>query len=150
MTEVYLIRHAKKSNNIIYQNAEDNFLIKDEKRILSKEGQEQSKMLASLSFLQDTDVIFSSHFVRAMLTANYLAEKIKKPILINKNFGERLRTNNENIIFPKNYRMMQMKDEKYKVIGGESRQEVFKRFYNELMKIIKEYENKKIVIISHK
>lgn len=150
MTQVYLMRHAQKSKNITYLNNDENFLLKDEKRILSKDGQKQSELITELPFLQDVDIIFSSHYVRAISTVNYLAEKLNKPILINKNFGERIKKGYENIILPPNFRMLQLIDDNYKCDGGESRREVFERFYNALMEIVIKYNGKKILISSHK
>lgn len=148
-TEIYLVRHAHKSNNILYSFPLD-MQYADEKRPLSVRGQMEAKQLSLLHCFDDTDMIYSSDYVRAMSTALYLAEKLDCKIHIYPGFGERIKRKDRSIYMPDDFRMQQMRDENYKIYGGESRKEVFARFYKGILMILEKNPNKKIVIFSHK
>lgn len=148
-TEIYLVRHAHKSNNILYSFPHD-LQYEDERRPLSVRGQMEAKQLSLLNCFNDIDIIYSSNYVRAISTAVYLSEKSKCKIHVYSGFGERIRRKDFTIHVPDDFRMKQMEEENYKLYGGESRKEVFTRFYQGILMILKKYPHKKTVIFSHK
>lgn len=148
-TEIYLVRHAHKAYKLKSCDVCD-IVELNKKRPLSPTGQQQAKMLSELPCFADADVIFSSDYSRAIETAVYLAEKRNCAINIYPGFGERIRTNDMFLQMPKDYRNKQFIDEKYKIHGGESREDVFKRFHKGIDMILHQYAGKKIIIFSHK
>lgn len=149
ITEIYLVRHAHKAPKLTGCTMLD-IVELNKKRPLSSIGQQQARILAELPCFADADVIFSSDYSRAIETAVYLAEKRNCAISIYPDFGERVRTNDISIQMPKNYRNKQFVDPLYKIYGGESREDVFNRFYKGIEMILHQYAGKKIIIFSHK
>ena len=67
-TIVYLIRHSE-------QLAIDTERIKNEEIPLSENGVILAKKLSELEELQNIDAVFSSNYLRARLTAEYIARR---------------------------------------------------------------------------
>ena len=88
MTTVYLIRHSKplKVNNDFNK---DSLQLRNEKEVLSVEGEEIAQNHFAHDEFQDIDFIFSSNYVRAIATAKYLAAYNKTNVNIVSEFGER-------------------------------------------------------------
>lgn len=88
-TIIYLIRHSEqlKMNNR-YLSGEDE-QIKNEKIILSIEGERKAKELSKREELKNIDVLYSSNYVRAIATAKYIANKNNLNINIDDRLGER-------------------------------------------------------------
>ena len=76
MTTIYLINNSYTMNNLAFPDR-DSLEQKREKRILSIEGEEASRKLASNKDLQGVQVIFASPFVMSIGTAKYLAQKLE-------------------------------------------------------------------------
>lgn len=148
-TDIFLIRHAKKSNSILFPDSCGLMEI-DEKRPLSALGQYQAKKISLLPCLKNLDAVYSSHFVRSISTAIYTSELNCCPINISKAFGERIRQESNSAIIPESFRIKQFVDENYKLINGECRIEVFNRFQNGINEIITKYKGGKVAIFSHK
>ena len=76
-TTVYLIRHSVrfKSSNIIKYNTNQDNLLKNEKIILSVEGEKRAEILSNEAELQNLDVVYTSNSVRTLQTAKYILEK---------------------------------------------------------------------------
>ena len=146
ITTIYLIRHSKPNRNIIKY---ENDLIKNELTPLSVEGEKIAKDLANFPFFQNIDVIYSSHYTRTIETVKYLAEKVNKQIIIEKDFGERIRKTNINNITPPDYEKRQFKDHLFKLEGGESFNEVIKRYNDAITKVLNNNKGKNILIASH-
>ncbi len=121
-TIVYLIRHAETvDENGIRNTSEDSQLI-NEKEILSVEGEEQAKRLSENEELQNLDVIWSSSYTRAKATAKYIANVNDLPFNLDNNLSERKLGNLKEL--------------------GE-----FMKDKN--TRELKEYEGKRIAVISH-
>ncbi len=155
-TIVYLIRHASTVNeNGIRNTNEDNQMI-NEKEILSIEGEEQSKRLSQNIELNDIDVIWSSSYTRAKATAKYIANANNLPINLDSHLNERKLGNLKELgEFMKNKSTKdpsqeQLIDRKFKTSDGESADETRERMNDFFARILKEYEGKKIAIISHR
>lgn len=89
-TYIYIIRHSevlKIENNINYVNEDDQ--IRNEKIILSVDGERKAEKLSKIKELKNLDMLWSSNYVRAISTAKYLSLKNNIKINIDENFNER-------------------------------------------------------------
>ena len=70
MTEIYFLRHSEilKANNI---ENNDSLQLKNEKMILSINGEKLAYEKSQEEEMQNFDVVFSSNYVRTIATANY-------------------------------------------------------------------------------
>lgn len=153
-TIVYLIRHSEQLRIDEIKNIKEDEQIKNEKIILSVEGENKARQLSEREELQNIDVIWSSNYVRAIATAKYIADRNNLEINIDSNFNERKLGDLEKLKElgkdkKYSYTEEQLIDENFKNIDGENRIEVNNRMTNSLNKILKENEGKNIVIVSH-
>ena len=88
-TIVYLIRHSEQCRDYRYNFTLENECQKNEKIILSIEGEEKAKLFAEKEELKKIDVIFSSNYTRATATAKYIASNNNLRINIDDRLGER-------------------------------------------------------------
>lgn len=87
-TTVYISRHSepmKIEDNL----SNDSMQLKNEKQILSCEGERRAKILSNIDELQNINIVISSNYVRAMSTAKYIADKNNKDLIIMDDFAER-------------------------------------------------------------
>ena len=91
MTTIYLIRHSIRMpiEKIKKYNTSQSELIKNEKIILSVEGEERAKILSQEKELQNIDVVYASNCVRTLQTAKYLLEEQDLNVTIDERFDER-------------------------------------------------------------
>ena len=150
MTIVYLIRHSvrfEKSNIESYLTDQSN-LLKNEKIILSVEGEKRAEILSHEEELQNIDVVYASNLVRTLATAKYLCYNQNLKVNIDNRFDERrVGIPNDNEVcdwFTKQYY-----DPTYKTIGGESQEDVRNRVYDGLLDVLKKHKDKRIAIFSH-
>ena len=155
-TIIYLIRHAETiAENGIRNTNEDSQMI-NEKEILSVHGEEQSKRLSENVELNNIDVIWSSSYTRAKATAKYIANNNNLPINLDSNLNERKLGNLKELgEFMKNKKTRdpsqeQLLDRKFKTSDGESAEDTRERMTEFFDRILKEYEGKKIAIVSHR
>lgn len=155
-TIIYLIRHAETvKENGIRNTSEDSQLI-NEKEILSVEGEEQAKKLSNNKELQNIDVIWSSSYTRAKATAKYIANINNLPFNLDNDLSERKLGNLEELgEFMKDKATRdpsqeQLLDRTFKTSDGESAEDTKERMTKFFDKILKEYEGKKIAVISHR
>ena len=155
-TIIYLIRHAETiAENGIRNTNEDSQMI-NEKEILSVYGEEQSKRLSENVELNNIDVIWSSSYTRAKATAKYIANNNNLPINLDSNLNERKLGNLKELgEFMKDKKTQdpsqeQLLDRKFKTSDGESAEDTRERMTEFFDRILKEYEGKKIAIVSHR
>ena len=148
MTTIYLIRHSKplKVNN---EFNNDNLQIQNEKSSLSIKGENIAKEKLNNKEFDNIDILFSSNYVRAIQTAKYLSAKNNIEINIISDLGERKFGINSWNELPENFERKQFLDENYKLNNGENQKEVRDRMYSVIMKILNEYPDKRIAIVSH-
>ena len=149
MTEVYLIRHSEKYRNFNNIINDDSFQLFNEKIILSINGEMLANKLANMEEMSNIDVVFASNYVRSIGTAKYIAYRNKIDVNIDKNFGERIYGINSVDEIIDDFNVKQWNDIDYKFPNGESRRDVTNRMYNALIRVINDYKNKRIVIVSH-
>lgn len=149
MTEVYLIRHSEKYRNFNNIINDDSFQLFNEKIILSINGEMLANKLANMEEMSNIDVVFASNYVRSIGTAKYIAYRNKIDVNIDKNFGERIYGINSVDEIIDDFNVKQWNDIDYKFPNGESRRDVTNRMYNALIRVINDYKNKRIAIVSH-
>lgn len=148
MTTIYLIRHSKpmKVNNTFNS---DSLQIQNEKSSLSIEGEQIAQNKLSKKEFDNINILYSSSYVRTIQTAKYLSIKNDIEINVISDLGERrfgIDSWNE---LPENFERKQFLDENYKLNNGENQKEVRDRMYSVIMKILNEYPDKRIAIVSH-
>lgn len=154
-TIIYLIRHAETVEENGIRNTDENPQIINEKEILSVYGEEQSKKLSKNRELKNIDVIWTSSYTRAKATAKYIANNNNLCINIDSNLNERKLGNLKELAeFMKNKNTRdpsqeQLLDRKFKTSDGESAEETNQRMTKFFDRILKEYAEKKIVVVSH-
>ena len=155
-TVIYLIRHAETLEENGIRNTNEDYQIINEKEILSVYGEEQSKKLSENIELSNIDVIWSSSYTRAKATAKYIANNNNLPINLDSNLNERKLGNLKELgKFMKDKKTRdpsqeQLLDRKFKTSDGESAEDTRERMNRFFDKILKEYEGKKIAIVSHR
>lgn len=155
-TVIYLIRHAETVEEKGIRNTNENSQMINEKEILSVHGEEQAKRLSENIELNNIDVIWSSSYTRAKATAKYIANINNFPINLDNNLSERKLGNLKELgefMKDKNTRdpsQEQLLDRKFKTSDGESAEDTRKRMTEFFDRILKEYEGKKIAVVSHR
>lgn len=149
-TTVYLIRHSIRFNskNILQYNTIQNKTIKNEKIILSVEGEKRAEILSNEKELQNIDVVYVSNCVRTLQTAKYILEKQNLKVNIDERFDER-RLGKANADIVENWWLRQYMDENYKTEGGESQREVRERVTEAFNEVLEANTGKRIAIFSH-
>ena len=154
-TIIYLIRHAETIEENGFRNTNEDSQIINEKEILSVHGEEQSKRLSENIELNNIDIIWSSSYTRAKATAKYIANTNNLPINIDSNLNERKLGNLKQLgEFMKDKKTRdpsqeQLLDRRFKTSDGESAEDTLQRMNNFFDRILKEYEGKKIAVVSH-
>ena len=140
-TIIYLIRHSIRfdMDDIINNNTDQSPLLKNEKIILSVEGEKRAKNI---------DVVYTSNCVRTLQTAKYLLQKQNLKAFIDDRLDER-RVGVPNADRVPNWFELQYKDENYKTEGGESQKDVRERFESAFNEIVNDNKGKRIAVFSH-
>ena len=154
-TIVYLIRHAETVNEEGIRNTNEDSQIINEKEILSVEGEEQAKKLSENEELKNLNVIWSSSYTRAKATAKYIANVNKLTYNLDNDLSERKLGNLKELgkfMKDKSTRdpsQEQLLDRTFRTSDGESAEQTRERMNRFFSKILKEYEGKRIAVISH-
>ena len=154
-TIVYLIRHAETVDENGVRNTNEDSQMINEKEILSVYGEEQSKRLSENSELSNIDAIWSSSYTRAKATAKYIANNNNLPINLDSSLSERKLGNLKELgefmkdKGTKDPSQEQLLERNFKTSDGESAEQTRKRMNKFFDKILKEYEEKRIAVISH-
>lgn len=150
MTTIYLIRHSvrfERSNIESYLTEQSN-LLKNEKIILSVEGEKRAEILSHEDELQNIDVVYASNLVRTLATAKYLCYNQNLKVNIDDRFDERrVGIPNDNDVT--DWFTRQYYDPNYKTVGGESQLDVRNRVYGGLLDILSKHKDKRVAIFSH-
>ena len=155
-TIVYLIRHAETIDENGIRNTNEDSQMINEKEILSVYGEEQSKKLSENTELNNIDVIWSSSYTRAKATAKYIANNNNLPINLDSSLCERKLGNLKELgefMKDKSTRdpsQEQLLDRNFKTSDGESAKDTKQRMTKFFDKILKEYEGKRIAVITHR
>lgn len=123
MTTIYLIRHSK-TLDVNNEFSTDTLQIQNEKKVLSKEGENLAKGKFNNSIFNDIEVIFTSNYVRTIETAKYISENNNIKINILDELRERRLGISSWSEKPKDFERRQFSDGKYKIGDGENKKEV--------------------------
>ena len=154
-TIVYLIRHAETVDENGIRNTNEDSQMINEKEILSVEGEEQAKKLSENAELKNLDIIWSSSYTRAKATAKYIANVNNLHFHLDSDLSERkLGSLKELGKFMKDKSTRdpsqeQLLDRTFRTSNGESAEQTRERMNKFFDKILKEYEGKRIAIVSH-
>jgi broad specificity phosphatase PhoE len=150
MTTIYFIRHSVRfdPNLITKYNTTQSELLKNEKIILSVEGEERARLLSEAEEIQNLDVIYVSNLVRTLATAKYTMAKQKLNCIIDERLDER-RVGIPNASKHPDWFVRQYLEPDFKTEGGESQNEVLKRFNEAIKEILETKKGKRIAVFSH-
>ena len=154
-TTIYLIRHAETIDENGIRNTSEDFQTINEKEILSVEGEDQAKKMSENKELKNLDIIWSSSYTRAKATAKYIADVNKLPFNLDDKLSERKLGNLKELgEFMKNKNTRdpsqeQLLNRTFRTSEGESAEQTRERMNKFFDKILKEYEGKRIAVISH-
>ena len=149
MTTVYLIRHSIKEKNYGIFDSDDSSQVKNEKQVLSCEGEEKARILSMHQELQDMDVLWSSNYVRAIQTAKYIGSRNLIPVNISSSFDERHYGTFKNDVEKEEFWIRQFIDCNLKNEDGESQVDVCNRMTKKIEEFLDIYKNKRIAIVCH-
>lgn len=149
MTTLYLIRHSvrMKRDDIETYNTTQPRIIREEKIVLSSEGERRAELLSKKEELQNIDVIYTSNCVRTLQTAKYIMESQNLKANIDERLDEK-RLGEIKVFYP-DWFERQYRDENYKTDGGESQKDVRKRMDEVINEILEKHKDKRIAVFTH-
>lgn len=149
-TRLYLIRHGQSAGN-----AEGRFGGHGPTP-LSDLGVQQAERTANVLAKEGIDVIYSSDLVRAVQTAEPLANLLDIPINTSEAFRERNVGVLQGLTFdeskrdhPKDYYALINRNINHVITDGESYRQLLKRITSELRTILRTHQGERIAIVSH-
>lgn len=145
---IYFIRHSK-AIDVNNDFNDESLQEKNEKRILSIEGEQIAFNWFNHDEFDNIKEVFSSNYVRAIGTAKYLADKNNTKVVVVPKFDERkigIKSWNE---YPSDFEFHQFNDNNYKLENGESLNEVREREFKALINILNSSKSNRIAIVFH-
>lgn len=149
MTTIYLISNNITNNNSINDKNNDNIEFKLKNKSLNYEGINAAIKISNLKNLKNTNYIFSSSYNTSLETSNYLSKKLNRKVRIDNRLNLRKIGITKLSELPNYYNEQSFLDINYKLPKGESQEEVRERMYNFINYILDNYNNKKIIILTH-
>lgn len=150
MTMVYISRHSQPFRKLLGEYKVNEIeQIRNEKNSLSVDGEKYADQMSNCPELLNVESLYSSHYVRAMATAKYIAEKNGIELNVDERLGERRFGVNDMSELPSTFFEDQFRDWDYKLPNGESANDVSKRMNDALSEILNLNKGKVIAIVSH-
>lgn len=150
MTIVYISRHSQPFRKLLGEYKVNEIeQIRNEKNPLSVDGERYADQMSNYPELLKVELLYSSHYVRAMATAKYIAEKNGIELNVDERLGERRFGVDKMSELPSNFFEEQFRNWDYKLSNGESANDVSKRMNDALSEILDSNKGKVIAIISH-
>lgn len=150
VTRLYLVRHGQSGGNV------EGTFGGHSPTPLSKLGKKQAETTANALCKEKIDVVYSSDLIRAVQTAEPLAEKLGLEVNKTSAFRERdvgvlegLTFNESKEKYPKDYYALVNRKINHKITEGESYRHLLKRGTGALKEILNTHMGKKVVIYSH-
>lgn len=150
VTKLYLVRHGQSAGN-----AEGRFG-GHSATPLSELGYEQAHRTAQVLAKEKIDAIYTSDLLRAVQTAQPLAELLDLPIVKTPAFRERhvgvlegLTFDESKEKYPRDYYALVNRHVHHVITKGESYRHLLRRATGELREILKIHQGERIVIFSH-
>ena len=148
MKTIYFIRHSKPID-VNNEFNDESLQEKNEKRILSIEGEQIAFNWFNHDEFDNIKEVFSSNYVRAIGTAKYLADKNNTKVVVVPEFGERKIGIKSWDQYPSDFEIHQFNDNNYKLKNGESLNEVREREFKALINILNSSKSNRIAIVFH-
>ncbi len=150
MTTIYLIRHSTRIDKKYIEKylTTDSTLVRNEKDVLSVEGEKRAEILSKEKELANVDKIYTSKCVRTLQTAKYLMEKLDKPATIDERLDER-RVGIPNDKQHPDWFVKQYLDKDFKTEKGESQNEIVKRMNEAINEILENDKDQRVAVFSH-
>lgn len=149
-TVVYVSRHSESFRDLLgLYNANEKEQFRNEKNPLSVRGEEKAYIMSELDELRDVEILISSHYVRAMSTAKYIATKNNIKLNVDSRFGERKFGVDSIKDLKEDFTFNQFKDFNYKLNNGECLNEVYNRMIDGLYELLDRANGKPSMIVSH-
>ena len=149
-TIVYIARHSKPFRDLLGSYvALGEEQIRNEKNPLSVEGEIRAHQMSLIDELKDVKIIYSSHYVRAMSTAKYIATKNNIKLNVDYRLGERKFGVDSMSELPIDFFENQFKNWNYKIGNGECLNDVSIRMKEALFDLLEESKGKTSMIVSH-
>lgn len=150
MTTIYILRHSQPFRKLLGEyKANELEQLRNEKNPLSVQGEMLAKEMSEREELQNIDVIYSSHYVRAMCTAKYIAENNNIKLNVDERLGERKFGVDDMTELPNDFFERQWFDWNYNINNGECLNDVTRRMNEVLLDIINANKYKNIAVVSH-
>ncbi len=150
MTIVYLIRHSTRLdlNCIEKYLTSDDSLVRNEKLILSINGERRAALLSKEKEFYNLDRIYASKCVRTLQTAKYFMELNCLTATIDERLDER-RVGIPNEGKHPDWFIKQYKDKEFKTENGESQKEVVARMNEAINDILDNNKDKRVAVFTH-
>ena len=150
MTVLYLIRHSTRlsSDYILDYKTEQGSLLRNEKDILSIEGEERAKILSEEDEFKNIKKIYVSNCVRTLQTAKYMMKKYGIKAVIDERLDERRVGDPNDGNYPDSF-VRQYQNADFKTKGGESQNDVLIRMNEVINEILDKSSDEEIAIFSH-
>ena len=116
---------------------------------MSVEGEEQAKKLSENAELKNLDIIWSSSYTRAKATAKYIANVNNLPFNLDSNLSERKLGKFMKDKSTRDPSQEQLLDRTFRTSDGESAEQTRERMNKFFDKMLKEYKEKRIAVVSH-
>lgn len=150
LTTIYLMRHSEPfKTHLGIENVSEDLLTNNMKMPLSINGEKFAEKISNNKEFNNIDVVWSSNYVRAISTAKYFAFRNNVKVNISDKLGERIHGISSWSELPENFEKKQIINENYKINNGESQKEVKERMLKAINKILKDYKDKRILIVGH-
>lgn len=147
MTTIYLIsNNCFMTDNLVYKD----YLELDDKRKnrpLTVNGEKVALTIAKKKNLQNIEMIYSSSFFSSVNTSKYLSDKLNLDLIIDKRLDDKIVGDLPNRKI--NLRNLQENDFDYKLIGGESINDVKTRMTAITKEVLKNHENSSVALFTH-
>jgi broad specificity phosphatase PhoE len=150
LTKLYLIRHGQSGGNVAGTFGGHS------PTPLSDLGRQQAEITATALAQERIDFIYSSDLLRAVQTAEPLAEKLGFEINKTSAFRERdvgvlegLTFKESKEKYPKDYYALINRNINHKITEGESYRHLLKRGTNALKEILRTHKGKRVAVYSH-
>lgn len=147
MTIIYLIsNNCFMTDNLVYKD----YLELDDKRKnrpLTVNGEKVALTIAKKKNLQNIEMIYSSSFFSSVNTSKYLSDKLNLDLIIDKRLDDKIVGDLPNRKI--NLRNLQENDFDYKLIGGESINDVKTRMTAITKEVLKNHENSSVALFTH-
>ena len=147
-TVIYLMRHSK-TLEVNHVSNDDSILLRNEKSVLSIEGEQLAYEHSRKKEFEDIDIVISSNYARAIGTAKYIADRCNLEVQVMSGFNERIHGIDSWDDLPNNFEELQFNKDNYKIGNGESQKEVRDRMNKAIKKVIDKYKGCNIAIVSH-